>query len=79
MITAACFLPHPPLLLAEYASLADPGGKVRERCRTALTEFAGEKFEADGRPSGEDSTRVRVQARQIFVFSHAAAAGAPAP
>jgi mannose/cellobiose epimerase-like protein (N-acyl-D-glucosamine 2-epimerase family) len=34
-----------------------------------------EKFEAEGRPSREDYTRVRVQARQIFVFAHAAAAG----
>lgn len=34
-----------------------------------------EKFEAGGRPSSDDDTRVRVQARQIFVFSHAAAAG----
>lgn len=40
MITAACFLPHPPLLLAEYASLADPGGQVRDRCLVALAEFA---------------------------------------
>lgn len=41
MITAACFLPHPPLLLAEYASLADPGGDLRRRCRAALAELAG--------------------------------------
>jgi len=34
-----------------------------------------EKFEPDGRPSGDDYTRVRVQARQIYVFSHAAVAG----
>src|SRR3546814_15134430 len=34
-----------------------------------------EKFAADGAPSREDYTRVRVQARQIFVFSHAAASG----
>lgn len=34
-----------------------------------------EKFEPSGLPSGEDYTRVRVQARQIYVFSHAAAAG----
>lgn len=40
MISAACFLPHPPLLLAEYASLTDPGGQLRERCRDALTKFA---------------------------------------
>src|SRR3546814_16718654 len=30
-----------------------------------------EKFEADGRPSREDYTRVRVQARPVFVFAHA--------
>jgi len=34
-----------------------------------------EKFEASGLPTQEDYTRVRVQARQIYVFSHAAAAG----
>src|SRR3546814_20347986 len=34
-----------------------------------------EKFAADGAPSRDDYTRVRVQARQIFVFSHAAASG----
>jgi mannose-6-phosphate isomerase len=34
-----------------------------------------EKFEPDGRPSADDDTRVRVQARQIFVFAQAAAAG----
>ena len=34
-----------------------------------------EKFEPDGAPSRDDYTRVRVQARQIFVFAHAAAAG----
>lgn len=34
-----------------------------------------EKFEASGLPSRDDYTRVRVQARQIFVFAHAAAAG----
>lgn len=34
-----------------------------------------EKFEPEGRPSDEDYTRVRVQARQIYVFSHAAVAG----
>lgn len=34
-----------------------------------------EKFEPGGRPSEEDYTRVRVQARQIYVFSHAAVAG----
>jgi len=34
-----------------------------------------EKFEADGTPSRDDYTRVRVQARQIFVFCHAAAGG----
>lgn len=34
-----------------------------------------EKFAPDGSPSSEDYTRVRVQARQIFVFSHAAASG----
>lgn len=40
MIAAACFLPHPPLLLAEYASLADPGQPLRNRCRAALAELA---------------------------------------
>jgi mannose-6-phosphate isomerase len=34
-----------------------------------------EKFEPSGLPTQEDYTRVRVQARQIYVFSHAAAAG----
>jgi mannose/cellobiose epimerase-like protein (N-acyl-D-glucosamine 2-epimerase family) len=34
-----------------------------------------EKFEPSGVPSSEDYTRVRVQARQIYVFSHAAATG----
>jgi mannose/cellobiose epimerase-like protein (N-acyl-D-glucosamine 2-epimerase family) len=34
-----------------------------------------EKFEPDGAPTTEDYTRVRVQARQIYVFSHAAHAG----
>lgn len=34
-----------------------------------------EKFAPGGAPSSEDYTRVRVQARQIFVFSHAAASG----
>jgi mannose-6-phosphate isomerase len=34
-----------------------------------------EKFEPDGAPSRDDDTRVRVQARQIFVFAHAAASG----
>jgi len=34
-----------------------------------------EKFEPSGAPSRDDYTRLRVQARQIFVFSHAAAAG----
>src|SRR3546814_3490592 len=34
-----------------------------------------EKFAPDGAPSSEDYTRVRVQARQIFVFSHAPARG----
>lgn len=34
-----------------------------------------EKFDADGRPGGGDETRAMVQARQIFVFCHAAAAG----
>jgi len=34
-----------------------------------------EKFEASGLPSRDDYTRLRVQARQIFVFAHAAAAG----
>ena len=34
-----------------------------------------EKFEASGEATTEDYTRVRVQARQIYVFSHAAAAG----
>ena len=34
-----------------------------------------EKFEASGEPTTEDYTRVLVQARQIYVFSHAAAAG----
>ena len=33
-----------------------------------------EKFEPSGLPTQEDYTRVRVQARQIYVFSHAAAA-----
>jgi hypothetical protein len=40
MISAACFLPHPPLLLAEYASLADPAAELRDRCRIALAELA---------------------------------------
>ena len=34
-----------------------------------------EKFEPSGEASREDYTRVRVQARQIYVFSHAAVAG----
>lgn len=34
-----------------------------------------EKFEPSGTPTAEGYTRVRVQARQIFVFSHAAVAG----
>lgn len=40
MITTACFLPHPPLLLAEYASLADPGADQRSRCLVALGELS---------------------------------------
>lgn len=40
MIVAAVFLPHPPLLLREYASLADPGADLRGRCRGALSEAA---------------------------------------
>lgn len=36
----ACFLPHPPLLLAEYASLGDPGAGLRARCRATLGELA---------------------------------------
>lgn len=40
MIVAACFLPHPPLLLKEYASAADPAGELRSTCREALTRFA---------------------------------------
>lgn len=38
---AACFLPHPPLLLGEYASLGDPGAALRARCRAVLKELAG--------------------------------------
>ncbi|MGF1594394.1 MAG: AGE family epimerase/isomerase [Kiloniellaceae bacterium] len=38
-----------------------------------------EKFEASGEPSDDDYTRVRVQARQIFVFSHAARCGLGGP
>jgi len=34
-----------------------------------------EKFEADGSAARENFTRVRVQARQIYVFAHAAVAG----
>ncbi|MEQ8356162.1 MAG: AGE family epimerase/isomerase [Kiloniellaceae bacterium] len=34
-----------------------------------------EKFEPSGEATAEDYTRLRVQARQIYVFSHAAAAG----
>lgn len=34
-----------------------------------------EKFEPSGEATREDYTRVRVQARQIYVFSHAAVAG----
>lgn len=34
-----------------------------------------EKFEASGAPDAEDETRVRVQARQIYVCAHAAVAG----
>jgi len=34
-----------------------------------------EKFEPSGLPTQEDYTRARVQARQIYVFSHAAATG----
>jgi mannose/cellobiose epimerase-like protein (N-acyl-D-glucosamine 2-epimerase family) len=34
-----------------------------------------EKFEPSGAPTTDDYTRVRVQARQIYVFSHAAVAG----
>ncbi|MGD1876379.1 MAG: AGE family epimerase/isomerase [Kiloniellaceae bacterium] len=34
-----------------------------------------EKFEPSGDPTSDDYTRVRVQARQIYVFSHAAAVG----
>lgn len=37
---AAGFLPHPPLLLAEYASLADPGADLRSRCRDVLAQLA---------------------------------------
>lgn len=40
MIVAAAFLPHPPLLLREYASLADPAADLRARCRRALGEVA---------------------------------------
>lgn len=38
MIVAAAFLPHPLLLLPEYASLADPGAELRARCRSAVAE-----------------------------------------
>ncbi len=34
-----------------------------------------EKFEASGEPTAAEGTRVLVQARQIYVFSHAAVAG----
>ncbi|HHV21232.1 MAG TPA: hypothetical protein GXZ30_06825 [Propionibacterium sp.] len=36
---AAGFLPHPPLLLGEYASLADPAADLRDRCRTVAREL----------------------------------------
>jgi mannose/cellobiose epimerase-like protein (N-acyl-D-glucosamine 2-epimerase family) len=45
---------------------------------TGFDSVAGafvEKFEPSGAPTAEGYTRVRVQARQIFVFSHAAVAG----
>lgn len=45
MIVAAAFLPQPPLLLAEYASLADPGADLRTRCQRALAEVAAARVE----------------------------------
>lgn len=42
MIVAAAFLPHPLLLLREYASLADPGADLRMRCRQALAEVSAQ-------------------------------------
>lgn len=40
MIAAAAFLPHPPLLLPEYASLGDPGADLRGRCLGVLAGMA---------------------------------------
>ena len=68
-------------------SLAITGARLETWLRDVLLPFWAtegfdaangafvEKFEPSGLPSGEDYTRVRVQARQIYVFSHAAAAG----
>ncbi|MGF1631392.1 MAG: AGE family epimerase/isomerase [Kiloniellaceae bacterium] len=68
-------------------SPAFPSARLRPWLRDVLLPFwatagfdpaAGafvEKFGLSGAPSAEDYTRVRVQARQIYVFSHAAAAG----
>ena len=68
-------------------SPAFPAARLRPWLRDVLLPFwatAGvhaasgafvEKFEPSGAPSAEDYTRVRVQARQIYVFSHAATAG----
>lgn len=36
---AACFLPHPPLLLREYASLADPAAPLRAQCVAVLEDL----------------------------------------
>lgn len=38
---SACFLPHPPLLLREYASLADPVAPLRAQCLAVLEDLAG--------------------------------------
>ncbi|WP_432559120.1 hypothetical protein [Granulicoccus sp. GXG6511] len=61
---AACFLPHPPLLLGEYASLADPGAALRVRCRDMVAQLATGEPEtlvvvsgAPRRPPAIDSRR----------------------
>lgn len=84
MITAACFLPHPPLLLAEYASLADPGGQMRDLCRAALMECAATAPEQLVVLTGTDRVAPAISSRRPLGFRVAdelltATAGLPVP
>lgn len=45
MIVAAGFLPHPPLLLTEYASLGDPAAELRRHCLAVIAGVHAERVE----------------------------------